>query len=237
MGKFDVPVISDGNVGGVTTQLFNQLSNPFVPYSTTLSSLFGDQLTGGTSYSDSDRILKYTESGGWEIAWLDKVPGDINYGEWLPAVGPPYHPTTMRIASDEAWYLEIRNGHPSTYLTLIGEVSRVDRQMHLSAGMNMVGTCFPVIVTMDQSNLYGSGMTGAPASYTSDRIWTYVASADTNTAWFNTAWMVDGISAGMNGKIYSGNLPTNMKFNPGKGYWIEVRQGHHSFTWNYPKPY
>jgi hypothetical protein len=222
VGKFDLPV----TVG------INQLSSPFVLYETEIKKVVGSQVTGAQNSPSADRLWTYNPSaqGQFDISWL------------VGGVGPPYdglwyagnNPTTDKVGTDEGWYLQIRDGHPATYVTMIGEVSRVNRSVPISVGMNLVGSCFPVSVTLEGSNLWGSGMTGSTNSPSADRIWMYNPALQGQ---FYIAWLVEGVGPAYDGKWYSGNYPTTMKLIPGKGYWVQVRSGHTPFTWDYVKPY
>lgn len=228
MGKYDVPV-SEG---------INQLSIPFIPYETSLESVIGTQVTGANNAFSSDRLWLYNPAvqARYDVAWL------------VAGVGPPYDgkwysgnfPSTLPIRPDMGFILQIRAGHPATYITFVGKVSETDRYTNISTGLNFVGTCFPVEVPLgDQasvgdSNLWESGITGGTNAFSSDKVWKYNAAVQ---ARYDVAWLVDGIDPAHNGLWYSGNVPSTIKLKPGYGYWIQIRSGHPSFVWHYPKPY
>ncbi len=223
VGKFDDPIVGDPNIDEL-----NQLSCPLIIYENDLAHLIGTQVTGGQSNSASDTLWKYT-NGNARISWLVSGTGTEYDGHWMESNSY----STVTIGSDEGWYLNVRAGHPATYVSLIGEVSTTGRFIVVSTGMNMVGTCFPIQVPINNSNIYSSGITGAPNAPSADQVWTY----NTSTDGFDCSWVVDNVNPSINGEAFMGNHPSTMKFTPGKGYWIEVQPNHSGFIWSYPKPY
>jgi hypothetical protein len=161
VGKFDVSVTMDATVQ--TT--INQLSSPFIVYSTEIRDVVGTQVYGASMASAADGLWRYNPNvtGSYEVAWLR------NNGLWYTGTNP----TTIKIGTDEGWHIIIRQNHPATYLTMVGEVSRVNRTVPVTVGRNYVGTCFPVIVSLEASNLMGSGMTGASAAGSADQTQRY----------------------------------------------------------------
>lgn len=228
VGKFDAAVI----VG------ISQMSLPLVPYTNNLSEVIGTQVTGASNAYDADRVWKYNPAvqGEFDIAWLVGGVGPPYDGQWYTG----NNPTTMTLGADEGFIVQIRQGHSATYITFTGQVSDTNRTISISKGMNFVGTCFPVSVPLgDQSgsgdsNLWESGATGANNAYDADRVWRYNPAIQGE---YDIAWLVDNVSPTYNGLWYTGNNPTTIKLDPGKGYWIQVRDAHSAFTWTYKKPY
>ena len=227
-GKFDIPV----SVG------INELSLPVVPNSNAISGIIGTQVIGASNAFDADRIWKYNPSApaGYDIAWLVGGVGPPYDGQWYTG----NNPTTLTLGPDEGFILQIRSGHPATYVTVVGMVSETDRSIPIGIGLNFIGTCFPVEILLgDQassgdSNIWESGATGANNAFDADRVWEYNPSSP---AGYDFAWLVDGVNPTYNGKWYTGNYPTTIKLKPGLGYWIQVRGSHSGFTWTYKKPY
>lgn len=227
VGKWDVTV----EVG------INQLSSPFVLYANDIRSLVGSQVTGASIASVADTLWRYspTTQGSYEISWLINGVGAPYDGQWYMGKGP----SLVRIATDEGWFLQIREGHSATYVTLVGEVAPSDRIVPIGVGMNMVGSCFPISLILTTSNLYESNMTGAAIASAADRVWTYNKNTQGN---YDIAWLIGGAiinssQPSLAGLWYTGSAPTSVKLQPGKGYWIEVRPGHNPFTWMYKKLY
>jgi hypothetical protein len=223
VGKMDIAITSDATL----SSSLNQLSSPFILYSNNLSDVIGSQVTGANNAGAADRLWRYnpTVVGSYEIAWLAKN------GTWYSG-GP--NPTTILCATDEGWHIEIRNGHPATFITLVGEVSPTDRTIPCRIGMNYVGTCFPAVVTLEVSDLWQSGMTGGKNAGSADRVWKDKGTGQEN---YDIAWLVDGVNASVNGKWYNSTTPTTITLMPGKGYWVEVRPNHTAFVWDYKKPF
>jgi hypothetical protein len=227
VGKCDVSV----EVG------MNQLSSPFVLYDNEVKSLVGAQVTGSTLASAADTLWKYNAAatGSYDISWLVAGVGPAYDGKWY--LGKVE--SNIKIGTDEGWFLQIRDSHAATYVSLVGEVASTNRTVPVSVGMNMVGSCFPITRVLTSSNLYESNMTGAAIASAADRLWTYNKNA---TGSYDIAWLVGGATINAQnpsvaGLWYTGNVPTTMKLAPGKGYWIEVRAAHNPFTWTYNKLY
>ncbi len=227
VGKFDAAV----SVG------LTMMSLPLIPNSSDLTEVIGTQVTGASNAFSADRVWKYNPAvqGEYDIAWLVGGVGPPYDGQWYTG----NNPTTMSIEADEGFFLQIRAGHSATYITFVGQVSDTDRSINLAVGLNMVGTCFPITVALgdqgsDDSNLWESGATGANNSFSADRIWTYNVAVQGE---YDIAWLVDNVSPTYNGLWYTGNNPTTMTLEPGKGYYIQIRSGHSGFTWDYNKLY
>ncbi len=71
-----------------------------------------------------------------------------------------------------------------------------------------------------------SGATGATNEGDADRVWSWTGSN------YQLHWLVDGTGTASDGIWYPAT-----SLEPGKGYWIQIRDGHSGFTWVYPKPY
>jgi hypothetical protein len=144
--------------------------------------------------------------------------------------------TTITLGADQGAWLQIRSGHGNQIVYLLGEVSSTERNIPLSVGMNLIGTCYPVSVPLGDklpidSNLWESGATGATNEGAADRVWSWTGSN------YQFHWLVDGVNSTVNGLWYSGGTPSTLQLEPGKGYWVQIRPGHSGFTWVYPKPY
>jgi len=226
MGKFDIPLI----VG------VNELSSPLVLYANDPGSIIGTQVTGGYPSSNSDIFKRYNPSTGqYQTAWLcANYPSDPSKnGKWFTGSVT----SDVKAGTDEGWAIQVITGHPSTCVTIVGEISRVNRTNYISSGLNFVGTCFPVSVTMESSNLRESHFTGGYPSSSSDMF----KVLNISTGQFDILWLCDNyaIKPSYNGRWLKGSALNNItiKLTPGKGYWIQVLSGHSPFTWNYTKPY
>jgi len=222
LGKFDTAVI----VG------INQLSLPLIPYDLAISSEIGSQVTGAGNAGDADRVWKYDKYNPsfYDFAWLVGGVGPSYDGKWYTGNSP----TTLTIGTDEGFTLQIRSGHPASYITFVGKVSEVARTVNIGQDMTYFGTCFPVEVALNDSNLYGSGAAGAGNAGDADRVWSYNPLA---LSFYDYAWLVDHTGTIYDGKWITGNKPTAIKLVPGKGYWFQRRQPRPPFTWNYLRPY
>jgi hypothetical protein len=168
----------------------------------------------------------------YEFAWLVEGVGPPYDGKWYTGSSE----TTITFGADQGAWLQVREGHGSQDVYLLGEVSNVDRNIPLSVGMNLIGTCYPVAVLLgdrasDDSNLWESEATGADNEGEADRIWSWTGLN------YQFHWLVDGVGDPYDGLWYMGNEESILELEPGKGYWIQIREGHGGFIWIYPKPY
>ena len=209
----------------------NLISLPLIPFSTALKDVIGTQVTGAGNEGAADRIWVWNGSN-YEFAWLVEGTGSIYDGKWFTGNSE----TTITLGADQGAWLQIRPGHGSQDVYLLGEVSSTDREILLSVGMNLVGSCYPVSVPLgdqgaNDSNLWESGATGATNEGGADRVWSWTGSN------YQFHWLVEGAGQTYDGLWYTGNNASTLQLNPGEGYWVQIRAGHSGFTWVYPKLY
>ncbi|MDJ0765846.1 MAG: thrombospondin type 3 repeat-containing protein [Myxococcota bacterium] len=209
----------------------NLISLPLVPFSDTLEDVFASQLTGATNEGDADRLWAWNGTN-FEFAWLVESAGPAFDGKWYSGNVE----TTITLDADEGAWLQVRTGHGDQVVYLLGEVSSGPREIPLTVGMNLVGSSYPVSVPLgdqqaDDSNLWESGATGANNEGDADRLWSWTGSN------YQLHWLVDGVGSTYDGLWYTGNQASVLELEPGKGYWIQIREGHSEFLWIYPQPY
>jgi hypothetical protein len=209
------------------------ISIPFVPYSTSLYSVLGTQLTGAASELNADRIWKWSPAlNKYDVAWL--VSGGPQDGKWWDTEAG--EESNMNLDADDGFWIQIRSGLQS--LNFVGEVSDdPNRTLNLGKGIQMVGSAYPVEVVLTSSDLWEDGAVGAINEIDADRVWWWDPVADG----YKFAWLIDGIGPPFDGKWWdsSTGAETIIKLKPGQGLWFELRDlpGHASFIWTYPKPY
>ncbi len=197
-------------------QGWNLFSIPLIPPDPSLNFIFGNQLTGGLTQADSDKVFKWDPINEmWLVAYLYEDGNPAN-ASWLFVGGQEF---TME--PDYGYWVWIREdlGHPAVTFNIFGDIPG-ERNVPLSVGWNLVGYTSVTSLTLagaDASGLYASGFTGGTSQATSDRIFN----------WDGAGWQVaymwtDGQWLG-----------TSFNLAPGKGYWIEVREGHEAFIWTY----
>lgn len=203
VGKFDV----DAKTG------FTLTSIPFIFTSeaaTSLDAVIGTQLTGGTVPVSSDRIYAYISSppyGSWKQAYL-KTGSGAGWSGTLRNYGP-----------DIGAWVRILEGHSDVKLTYVGIVSEAaSREIVLRQGFNLIGTAYPVVVSIEASSLE-SVLTSGDSPANADRIYSF------NNGTWDQSWLKTG-------EGWKGNVKS---LSPGKAYWIK-KQGS-TGTWFYPKPY
>lgn len=201
----------------------NLISLPLVPFSTSLEDVIGVQVTGATNIAGSD-LLWVWNGTNYSFVWqLGGIHESVD-GTWYSG----NNPTTVQFGADQGAWLEIKPGHGPVDIYFVGEVSGSDRSVPVAAGMNMVGTCFPYSTGLSESNLWGSGFTGATNIGGSDLIWIWLGNH------YEFIWLLDGVHSSVNGTWYMGNNPVERSLDAGSGYWIERKAGRPEFDWDYP---
>ena len=209
----------------------NLISLPLVPFSSTLVDVIGNQLTGADNEGDADRLWVWSDNK-YQFAWLVDGVGPAYDGKWYTGNAE----TTITFAADRGAWIQVRQGHGTQHIYVVGEVASTARTIPLSAGMNLVGSSYPMAVALgdkgiNDSNLWESGATGSDNEGDADRVWNWTG---TN---YQFHWLVAGVNADIDGTWYTGNNQSMLTLEPGKGYWVQIRPGHTGFTWTYPKPY
>jgi hypothetical protein len=203
----------------------NLVSMPFLAFNTPLDDVLGNQLTGHpVSQWASDQVSAWDPVGQtYILAWYRS---GLGWRAWDSMDNPP----TFDFDPDESYWITINNS-PLT-LTLLGEVSEVDRQMSLVVGRNFVSPSFPKAMSLDASGLVASGFTGHPVSqWASDKLEFWNESAQTYVGvWYRS---------GMGWRAWdSMDTPPASPYDEiavGKGLWVTVNNS--AFTWTAPKPY
>lgn len=185
---------------------WNLISLPLIIDQIAIDSVIGTQLTGGNSPVESDVIYYYN--------------GSSYVSAWLYAPLQKWFGTLTTIEPDRGYWIQIQDGHPGKLLTFIGEVADSARQILLSKGWNMIGSCYPLEVPLGQSNLSESGFTGGINPLVSDKIYGY------SEGGYDSAWLY-APTAGWFGTL--------QLLRPNKGYWIYILPDHEGFTWHYTR--
>ncbi|MBZ0108078.1 MAG: FG-GAP-like repeat-containing protein [Candidatus Scalindua rubra] len=202
----------------------NLISLPLVPFSTSLEDVIGTQISGGTNIAESD-LLWVWNGTNYSFVWLmDGVHPSLD--GWFSG----NNPTTVQFGADQGAWLEVKPGHGPANIYFVGEVSGSNRSIPVVAGMNLVGTSFPYSVGLSETNLWASGFTGATGIGGSDLIWIWLGDR------YEFIWLLDGVHPSVDGTWYMGNNPVERSLEPGRGYWIERKDGSPEFDWNYPGP-
>lgn len=204
----------------------NLVSLPLIPFSNALEYVIDSQVTGADNEGDADRIWVWN-GANYEFAWLVDGVGPPYDGQWYTG----NNPTTITLDADQGAWVQIRSGNGPADIYLLGEVSGMDRTIPVSVGMNLIGSCYPVSVPLVDTNLWESGLTGGDNEGDADRIWSWASDH------YEFFWLVDGVGEPYDGQWFKGNDPVDRVLEPGKGYWLQVKDGHPAFMWNYVKPY
>ncbi|MCR4437672.1 MAG: PKD domain-containing protein [bacterium] len=209
----------------------NLVSLPLIPADSSLGEILGARLTGGSNATQADRVLKWTGSG-YEVAWLAGGTGTPYDGKWFSQSGGSL--SKMKLRTGEGFWVEIRPGHPLVDLTFLGEVCTDSvRVITLNPGYNLIGTCFPTVVDLRETGLRENGVVvGASNMRQADRIMAW------NGKDYDIAWLVDRTGTQYDGLWLNevGSAVADIKLEPGKGYWLHIRNSQGSKVWMFPNP-
>lgn len=208
------------------------VSLPLLPASGDIATVLGQSLTGGSNALTADRIMKWTGSG-YKIAWLVGGTGTAYDGKWLNENGTALSDMTLEVG--EGFWVDIRTGHQTTCLYLLGEVpADSERVLTVNPGLNLVGCSYPVSISLTATGLWEQGvLTGATNSRDADRVMAWEGDH------YEVAWLVDGTGTQWDGKWLNaaGSDTTHLRLEPGKGYWLHRRNGNEPRAWRCPHPF
>jgi hypothetical protein len=201
---------------------------PMVATPASLEAILGAQLTGANNEGAADRVWVWNGSN-YEIAWLVEGTGTGFDGTWFTGGGP----TGITLQEDQGFWVQVRQGHGSTDIVLLGEISYADRSVPVDVGMNLLSPSSLAGVPLGDkgsgdSNLWESGATGANNEGDADRLWNWTGST------YQFHWLVDGVGPQFDGLWFRGGAPSTLWIEPGNGNWVQVREGHSPFDWACP---
>ena len=207
------------------------VSNPLVPFDSSIQSVLGGQLTGAPDEGYADRVWKYdTEVDDYVFAWLVDGVGAPYDGKWWSSQS--FEQSSMDLGPDCGFWIQSRNG--TQEITFVGQVSDTsDRVISIVDGMQLFGNAYPDTVLLKDSELYEDGATGAPSELNADRVWWW----DPDSSYYDYAWLVDSTGSPSDGLWWDSDPwgETSITLRPGQGYWYQARGN--PFTWSYLKPY
>ncbi len=211
---------------------FNLVSVPLFPADSSLATVFGTQLTGGQNASTADRIMFVKDDYQLEVAWLVEGTTTAYEGKWMDASGSAE--SSLQVNPNSAFWIQVRPDHADTLVTVSGVVPMsAERHITLAQGLNFVGSCYPVPVTLHNSELQQDGVVqGGTNSSASDLV------MDWDVQKYNVAWLVSGTNTEFDGKWMdnSGNQETSIQFEPGQGYVVYIKGERQQTEWTYPNP-
>ena len=207
------------------------MSLPIVPEDRSLTSVIGSQLTGGTTVGASDQVIFFTDQGS-ERAWLVEGSGTQYDGKWMNEAGSAEF--SQDIDPNISFVVRILADHTDTHITFCGTVPmETERTITLKPGENYVGSCFPVSVSLLDTELAQDAVViGGGSSKDSDLLLSW------NGATFDVAWLAQNTGTQYDGQWMeeSGNAVSSIQFKPGKGYIINIKSKPTNNSWTYPNP-
>jgi hypothetical protein len=200
-------------------------SLPLVPASTSLDDVIGDQLSGTCDSANADRALFWNAEGQqYEMAWYCDCDG---WGpQWDDHWLTGFAQTSLDVEPDVGFWIENRSGVTET-IVVVGDVSAIHRTVEVTSGWQMLGTTYPVSVTLDDAAIPA---TGTCDSATADRALFWNAESQQ----YEMAWYCDcdGWGEPWDDHWLTGFDQTTIELVPGRGIWLHNR--HDPFTWTYP---
>ncbi|MBN2410740.1 fibronectin type III domain-containing protein [candidate division KSB1 bacterium] len=210
----------------------NLVSLPLIPADSSLSGVLGTQLTGSSFSSRSDKVHVWN-GNGYTMAWLVEGTTSSYEGKWLRKTGDME--STIRLNPNTSFWIEVINPLPDSVVTVTGKVcNEENRTFTLNPGPNFIGSCFPVDVTLAESNLGQSGaITGGICGSTADKVMQWKGINQ-----FNVAWLVSGSGTSWDGEWVNerGDALSSIAFKAGHGYIIMIKSDNPNKTWQFPNP-
>jgi len=167
-----------------------------------------------------------------EVAWLVEGTTTAYEGKWMDASGSAE--SSLQVDPNSAFWVQVRPDHGDTLVTVSGVVPmEAERSITLAQGLNFVGSCYPVPVSLHNSELDQDGVVqGGTNSSASDLV------MDWDVQKYNVAWLVSGTNTEFDGKWMedSGNQETPIQFEPGQGYVVYIKGERQQTEWTYPNP-
>ncbi|HNW60327.1 MAG TPA: fibronectin type III domain-containing protein [bacterium] len=209
----------------------NLVSMPLVPADNSLKSVLGTQLNGAANAGQADKILSWNGSD-YEIAWLVEGTSTAYDGKWMTQAGD--QESSLKLDPDHSFWVVLRSTSVDTVLTFTGKVScAANREIAIAPGPNFIGSCYPVALSLAQSELASDGVAiGSSSSGKSDKLMRWIGNK------YEVAWLVGGTGTAWDGTWLneSGSAATSIQFNPGVGYVLWVKGTNAATTWSYPNP-
>jgi parallel beta-helix repeat protein len=207
------------------------VSTPFEPFDGTLNNFFLGQLTGESTDSTGDRVIKWlSQTQSYTSAFKADNTGDsAKNGKWFEE-GINWTPTTLTLSPGEGFW--IQNQHSATQrVFLMGKVVLDDnKSITFSPAYNVFSYPFTSKIGLNYTDLKNDGAHGAIDQNGSPDVFSKV-SPSTNF------WLLSDETSQNNGKWFDeNNVLASESLKLGKGYWYN-RQVTTSFTWTEDRPY
>jgi len=228
------PVFTFDRVGGYNLGLHrgrNLVSLPLIPADRSLTGTFGGQLNGASNASQSDKVL-YWKGNDYEVAWLVEGTGSVYDGKWMTQAGNQESP--ILLDPDRSFWVNVQASARDTIVTVAGKVSMdANRIINLVQGTNFIGSCYPLAVSLLNSELVADAVVvGGKSSSASDKLMQWRGPD------YEVAWLVDNTGTKWDKTWFnqSGSAPSKMNFSPGVGYILWIKGDNPAKVWSYPNP-
>ena len=190
---------------------------------TALDTVVADQLTGHVAVrSLSDTIEAWDVTNQKYLrAWYQTGTG---WKDWDVIADPPQ----FGLEADRGYWFNRVLSHADTAVMMFGRVSDTARTVPIDIKRNLVGSCFPVGSTLDDSGLVDSGFIGHVAVRSlSDTVEFW----NNATAQYQRFWYRTGVG------FQPWNIGEPMRdLAPGDSIWVNLPLRAVGFTWTYPQP-
>jgi len=217
------------------------LTTPFNSTDTSIDSVIGDQLTGGLSAGQSDRIIAWdSDTSAYAAYWKVTGSGDPAFdGKWFIDDGSfPPTPAEINLSPGDGFWVQSRQAEDQD-LILSGEVPDAAIQVSIPVGLSQIGFPYPVSISVNDSGFGITSMaTGGLSAGQSDRLIFW----NPDTQSYTALWLVEGSGdPTFDGfwHIDDGAFPptqANVTVEPGIGFWYQRRDASPD-NWSPVKPY
>ncbi len=210
-------------------------ATPFEAEDPNINSVISTQLTGGTSYGNSDDILKWDPTNQQYLKYylVGDVPDPHFKHKW-------YDMQTSDVASNtdmlpgEGFWIRSRQSYTQTVVVVGDVVDDDDFTNHITAGFNLLSYPYSASIALNDTSFTNGGVGGSSfGSSDNIYIWNstnqvyekYFLVGDVGDPHFNHKWY----------DLQTSDTATNIYLEPGMGFWYRHRGS--GFDWIEPKPY
>lgn len=205
----------------------NLSSIPFKQYDTELDKVIGEQLIAtDTDVAQAD-LIQYWETSLQQYYYAFRSTAS-GYEGWRDP--DTWEPAEFGLDEGDGFWVKVRDGHGPEEILLAGEVSPgYYYQVEMVPGWQIFGNIYPLELGFDEADIPAQSSAYSPAGSDIIRSW------DNGWEWYEGAFLctAPGYEGWRDTETFD---PVTFKFTPGKGYWMNIREGHFGFQWDFQKP-
>ncbi len=205
------------------------VSIPFRPFAPALNEVLRDQLTGGTTATNGDGILKWDPvSQVYLTAFKAAGTGDTSRdGNWFsPSTG--WAPSALTLNPGEGFWIANRQTTAQTVYFCGSIAADATISITLRSGLNLVSYPFSAVIPLSKTQLAKNGAHGDRTTSTADSL--------NDPALAETFWLLQQGKSRTLTWCTAAGLATAKELTPTHGYWFQHKTSA-SFTWKESRPY